>query len=136
MKKTAALPYIFSILFLITGYMTHAQEAQFSQFYASSLFLNPAFAGATNGLSISANVRVQPLTATVSNELQQVSIQTPVYAGSASENKLVGVGLTLLNQTMGAGRAFKTMGALLAVSKPISFDLLVLSQLSLAFKVG
>lgn len=114
-----------SLYFLVgfTSLHLYGQEAQFSQFYSASLFLNPAFAGATNGMSISVNYRAQPLTSNVSNELQQVSFQMPIYKGSASDSRLGGVGLTLFNQVMGAGRAFKTQGAMLALSKTISFDL-------------
>ena len=115
------LPILLMTLTVITHCVT-AQEAQFSQFYSASLFLNPAFAGASDNTTISANARLQPTTSDVTNELQQVSIETPIYLGSASENKLAGVGITLFNQTTGRGRALKTMGGMLAISKPISFD--------------
>lgn len=123
MKKMRVILSSFIFLLLMSSGVSIAQEREFSQFYSSSLFLNPAFAGATNGMSISANARVQQVTSNVTNEIQQVSLQTPIYTGSGSENKLAGVGITLFNQTMGEGRAFKTMGAMVAISKPINFDI-------------
>lgn len=123
MSKFSNIALVFCITFMLCINLSIAQEAQFSQFYASSLFLNPAFAGSSDNMTISAVARVQPLSGSdVTNELQQVSIETPIFVGSGSEKKLAGVGITLFNQTTGQGRSLKKMGAMLAISKPISFD--------------
>lgn len=123
MRRHFNIALVFSMTIILYGSASFAQEAEFSQFYSSSLYLNPAMAGASNSLNISAVARVQPLSGSnVTNELQQVSIETPIYLGSGSENKLAGVGITLFNQTTGPGRSLKKMGGMLAISKPISFD--------------
>ncbi|RMG82265.1 MAG: type IX secretion system membrane protein PorP/SprF [Bacteroidetes bacterium] len=50
---------IFISLFLIIGKVLHAQDPQFTQFYASPITLNPGFAGNTEQHRISGNYRNQ-----------------------------------------------------------------------------
>ncbi len=50
---------ISAILFLVFSLQAKAQEVQFTQFYATPLFLNPAFTGLTYGHRFSANYRNQ-----------------------------------------------------------------------------
>lgn len=47
-----------ALLFLLSGIMV-AQDAAFSQFYSNKLYLNPAFAGSQQGLSLSTAYRTQ-----------------------------------------------------------------------------
>lgn len=56
MKKIYVLFFILNIFFLKTGF---AQDSQFSQFYASPLYLAPSFAGSTDGDRLAANYRNQ-----------------------------------------------------------------------------
>lgn len=48
-----------AILTALAGSVLHAQDAEFSQFYANPLFLNPAFAGATDCGRLNLNYRNQ-----------------------------------------------------------------------------
>jgi type IX secretion system PorP/SprF family membrane protein len=50
--------YIF-LLIILTQFKVVAQDSQFSQFYASPLYLAPSFAGSTDGDRIAANYRSQ-----------------------------------------------------------------------------
>jgi len=47
------------VLMLVAGETVTAQDAQFSQFYAAPLYLNPAFAGSTSQALVGANYRNQ-----------------------------------------------------------------------------
>lgn len=51
--KKALLPFL-----LLLGYFTSAQDAQYSQFYANPLYLNPAFAGTSANARITLNHRI------------------------------------------------------------------------------
>ncbi|MEJ2004462.1 MAG: type IX secretion system membrane protein PorP/SprF [Cyclobacteriaceae bacterium] len=47
------------VLFFVTAFGSYAQDAQFSQYYAAPLYLNPAFAGTGSGHRFVANYRNQ-----------------------------------------------------------------------------
>lgn len=57
MKGTFILIFL-AVLFL-TNHKVHAQDPQFSQFYASPIYLNPALAGATDRSRVGINYRNQ-----------------------------------------------------------------------------
>ncbi|MEJ0030308.1 MAG: type IX secretion system membrane protein PorP/SprF [Bacteroidota bacterium] len=48
-----------ALLVLLGADLASAQDAQFSQFYAAPLYLNPAFAGSTNQGRVGMNYRNQ-----------------------------------------------------------------------------
>lgn len=56
MRKILILFLLSTYIFIKTGY---SQDSQFSQFYASALYLAPSFAGSTDGDRIAANYRNQ-----------------------------------------------------------------------------
>lgn len=56
MKKIYILFLLTTVFFYKTGY---SQDSQFSQFYASPIYLAPSFAGSTDGDRVSANYRSQ-----------------------------------------------------------------------------
>ena len=60
------------LLFFCSAYGL-AQDAQFSQYYAASLYLNPAFSGIYNAPSLHMNHKRQVQSVDVINELPQVS---------------------------------------------------------------
>jgi len=61
MKKITQKFAAVLILVLTTGFsqLSFAQEVQFSQFNASSLYLNPALAGVENDVTFNSNFRSQ-----------------------------------------------------------------------------
>jgi type IX secretion system PorP/SprF family membrane protein len=86
MNKTALFTafLILSFCRVVTG-----QDAQFSQFYAAPLYLNPAFAGSTNQARIGANYRNQwPAIDANFNTFS-------VYADTYIEDKNSGVGVLI-----------------------------------------
>jgi type IX secretion system PorP/SprF family membrane protein len=50
---------VLTVLILVNGTSVTAQDAQFSQFYAAPLYLNPAFAGSTGQARVGVNYRDQ-----------------------------------------------------------------------------
>ncbi len=51
--------FLMPLFILLTGQRVTAQDAQFSQFYAAPLYLNPAFAGSTGQARVGLNYRNQ-----------------------------------------------------------------------------
>lgn len=97
-------------LVLATKYQSQAQDAHFSQYYASSLYLNPAMAGLEKNLSFSTSYRSQWRSIVVPYITNQVSVIMPVYAKGPVENHMGGVGLSVYSDRAGDGN-LKTTGA-------------------------
>src|SRR6267154_6308565 len=58
-KVTYKFVFLISVFILVARERVTAQDAQFSQFYAAPLYLNPAFAGATGQARVGLNYRNQ-----------------------------------------------------------------------------
>ena len=87
-----------------------AQDASFSQYYASSIYLNPAMAGLEPTVAFLSNYRQQWRSIVVPYVTSQVSIIHPIITPTGGRNlHLGGVGLSLLNDVAGDGN-FKTTG--------------------------
>ena len=67
-----------TILFLLLAGILWGQEAQFSQYYAASLYLNPGFNGIYNDMSVHMNHKRQLQAGEIVNELTQVSFIFPI----------------------------------------------------------
>ena len=50
---------LLTVFFIFCIYLSHAQDPSFSQFYASRIYLNPAFTGIENGVSFAGVSRTQ-----------------------------------------------------------------------------
>jgi type IX secretion system PorP/SprF family membrane protein len=89
MKKTLLL-ILFAVIYSL---QSSAQDPHFSQFYASPLTLNPAFAGKFNGnLRIAGNYRNQWPTINKAYVTTTVAVDMPIMKGSISENDTWGLG--------------------------------------------
>ena len=104
------------VLFVIfSGVRTQAQAPQFSQFYASPLYLAPSFAGATDGSRLVLNYR---------NQWPEIPGGFITYAFSLDHyfhNYNSGVGIVLFRDQAGSGRLASTKGAM-AYSYHFSLD--------------
>lgn len=77
------------IFFLISTYTLKGQDVQFSQFYAASMYLNPAFTGSSEMTRVGFNFRNQwP-------SLDQTFVVFSSYADYFIDEKNSGVGLIL-----------------------------------------
>lgn len=99
MKMTARTPYRLLPWFfglLLTGSVYAQQQVQFTQYMFNNLIINPAYAGADEGLSLTFMNRSQW------SEIKNAPRTQTLAAHTLSDNKRMGIGLTLQNDRMGA----------------------------------
>lgn len=109
MKNTTIKFVALFCLAVLAGNKLSAQEVQFSQFYASSLYLNPAYAGMERDLAFSTNVRSQWSAAGNNNVTSQISAIIPYLSGVERKVQRGGIGISMFNDVAGAG-SIKTTG--------------------------
>jgi type IX secretion system PorP/SprF family membrane protein len=93
----------------------HGQDAIFSQYYASSLYLNPAFSGSDRNLNVNVSHRSQWRSLGSAYTTSQVSLVVPIYREGLSDYSIGGAGASFWQSTAG-DFGFKTMGANLSGS--------------------
>ncbi len=101
--------YIFLILVELTLWRSFSQDAQFSQFYVSSLYLNPALAGQEGQLYFSSNYRMQWRSIVNPYVSNQVTGIIPLKSKAEFHNHKGGIGATLYSDRAGDGN-LKTNG--------------------------
>lgn len=102
--------YFLLTILLIATWQAKAQDASFSQYYASSMYLNPAMAGMEPTVAFLSNYRQQWRSIAVPYVTSQVSIIHPIITPTGGRNLHIGgVGLSLFNDLAGDGN-FKTTG--------------------------
>ncbi|HSZ72552.1 MAG TPA: type IX secretion system membrane protein PorP/SprF [Cytophagaceae bacterium] len=104
---------LFSICFS-TG-VINAQDAAFSQYYSSQLYLNPAYAGSESSATVGLNARTQWKSVTQPYQTNQVSLILPFYRKVDKQNNFGGVGLSVYNDNAGSGK-LTAVGANLNIS--------------------
>jgi type IX secretion system PorP/SprF family membrane protein len=105
--KLRLIKYI--VLFLIGVNLATAQDAHFSQYYASSLYLNPALAGAPTNATFSSNYRTQWRSIVIPYTTSQMSLIMPLVKKDIKETHYAGAGISFYNDKAGDGN-FKTSG--------------------------
>jgi type IX secretion system PorP/SprF family membrane protein len=113
MRKTKAISLVIFSLIATTAF---AQEAVFSQFYSSALYLNPALAGVENETFLGANYRSQWSNLSVPFNTFQASFIHPVFQGGTKKRHLGGVGASLLSDVAGPNKEFATQAFSLAAA--------------------
>ncbi|HEY8402750.1 MAG TPA: PorP/SprF family type IX secretion system membrane protein [Cytophagaceae bacterium] len=98
---------IFIAIVFIAFIKGHGQDAHFSQYYSSGLYLNPAMAGADPNITFSSNYRTQWRSIVLPYVTSQLSMIYPIY--NSNEQHLGGVGASLFNDRAGDGN-LKTTG--------------------------
>ncbi|SDL05545.1 type IX secretion system membrane protein, PorP/SprF family [Catalinimonas alkaloidigena] len=122
MNRTLTRYYVFFTL-LLTISSLRAQDAQFSQFYASSLYLNPALAGLEQDLTFSANYRSQWQSIVVPYLTNQVSVIAPLWRERIEPVHVGGIGFSVFNDRAGDGNLNTT-----GVNMTFAYDLLARNQ--------
>ncbi len=130
MKKTIA------ILLLIVSTKVVGQDAQFSQYYAASLYLNPAFSGIYNDPSIHMNHKRQLQSVDVVNELTQVSFIFPIKPKGSLEQSLGGVGIMAFNEKSGFQGVYQRNSVFLNYAHNLKFGLLTSYLISIGVQAG
>lgn len=82
-------------------YMSVGQDAVFSQYYSSSLYLNPALAAAEPTTSVSINSRVQWKSVVTPYTTNQASLIVPFYRSSKKDLNLGGIGVSVFQNKAG-----------------------------------
>jgi len=89
--------YILPVLIAMTlqTQVSHAQDAIFSQFFSSPMYLNPAYAGTENGFRITSNFRSHPIPD--ASNFSTISASVDVYAPRMRG----GLGLIVISDNQG-----------------------------------
>lgn len=103
-----------TIILLFISSSVFAQEAVFSQFYSSSLYLNPALAGVENETFFGANYRTQWSNIALPFNTFQASFIHPVFQRGMKKRHLGGFGASVLNDVAGPNKEFATQAFSLA----------------------
>lgn len=85
----------------------HAQDPQYSQFFANKLWLSPAFAGSGGGPRVALNFRNQWPQIPNSYVTYGASFDMPFYFGKRSREPRHGMGLNFMTDQAGAGQLRK-----------------------------
>lgn len=114
-----------------------AQDAQFSQYYSSALYLNPALAGAEPDITFSSNYRQQwrSVPQVQSFTTNQVSLIVPYYVPKVKDSHKGGVGFSFYNDRAGDGN-LKTLGVNLTCAYNIALSHNGLHYLSFGLQGG
>lgn len=132
MKKIISL---LSLYFVVLSF-SNAQESQFSQYYAASLFLNPAFNGIYNDPSLHMNHKRQPQQVNVLNELTQVSLILPIKPNGKFERSIGGAGVMAYNEKSGIDGIFQKNAVFLNYAQNFKFGILTSYIVSVGVQVG
>lgn len=90
MKKILTFLFLFCLLTIFAQ-----QDPQYNLYQFNPLIINPAYAGARDGISVAANVRNQWVGFAGAPKTNVLSVHAPVM------NKNIGLGLTIINDKMG-----------------------------------
>src|SRR6186713_367896 len=101
MKNKAIL---FLIVVLATSGLKAQQDAQYNLYQFNQIVINPAYAGARNGLSATGSVRKQWAGVDGAPFTSCFSVHTPI------SDKNLGVGLTILTDKIGPKNMFGVYG--------------------------
>ncbi len=93
----------------LPGYVA-AQDAQFSQYYAAPLFINPAMAGVSNNIVLGLNYRRQNISLDFPYEIGQFSVTVPVNRSGSEQEQIGGFGLSAFSERAGPEGQFTTTG--------------------------
>lgn len=108
MKKSIYRSIAVACLAIFATTSAHAQDPQYTQFYANQPMLNPAFTGAALGPRVSMNYRAQWVAIPGSFRQFAFGYDQPVYFGRSVN----GLGILLNTDVAGEGRLAKTTALL------------------------
>lgn len=113
----------------------HSQDAQFSQFYVSGLYLNPSLAGQEPNAYLSTNYRTQWRSIGFPFVSNQVSVVLPLKTKAELNSHKGGVGLSCFNDKSGDG-SLKTLSVLLTGAYNLAMDKAGKNYLSFGLQGG
>ncbi|MCS6824017.1 MAG: PorP/SprF family type IX secretion system membrane protein [Cytophagaceae bacterium] len=100
----------FVLLSLLVTQNAYTQDAVFSQYYSSSLYLNPAFAGIEPFFNVGVNVRNQWSSLGTPYTSNQMSAILPLYNQGIGTTNVGGIGLSIYQDKAGS-IGYQSLGA-------------------------
>ena len=108
-RVSCLITFLLNVLVILPSFKAMGQDGVFSQFYASSLYLNPALAGLHSEISLSSNYRLQWLTISPYS-LQQTSLIYPFTGKSSSGHHWGAAGISIFQEKSGTSGSFRHKG--------------------------
>lgn len=121
MKKYISGCLVALSVVLLTQTKVWAQDAHFSQYYASGLYLNPALAGAEANMAFTSNYRSQWQAVAQPYVTNQMSMIIPISRGQILKRQMGAAGVSFYNDVVGDGN-FKTTGVMGSFTYNSYFD--------------
>jgi type IX secretion system PorP/SprF family membrane protein len=109
MNKLLRAFKVFIFLIGLAG-TASAQDAVFSQYFASSLYLSPCFAGIDPHFTVGVNTRTQWKSIGTPYVTNQISMIKPFYRYGLTDHNVGGVGISVFQDKAG-DTGFQTLGA-------------------------
>lgn len=126
-----------TILFWVLVLPGRTQDAQFSQFYSTSVYLNPGLAGLQPTFSINTNYkRSAPSADGAYLELMHASVLYPLERVTTVSRQSGGVGLTFIRERSGFEGIYENMEILATGAYVVSLDKRGKNQLSFGLQAG
>lgn len=116
----------------------NGQDAVFSQFFNSTLYLNPSLAGIEEDLTVNMNHRTQWKTLAFPYTTSQLSLIVPYYSSKHSKpyGHIGGLGISAYNDLAGENHSFRTTGFNATGAYNLPFDHHFVNQISFGLQVG
>jgi len=136
MRKTVST--LFSCLCIFLSFSAQSQDAVFSQFFNTTLYLNPALAGIEDDFTVNINHRTQWKSLQFPYTTSQVSLIMPYYSSKHSKpyGHIGGVGISVYNDISGENKSFKTVGANATAAYNLPFDRDFVNQITFGLQIG
>lgn len=113
--------YSLSLLFLFIFIQSQAQDPYFSQFYASTTYLNPALVGVEKDTYFGLNYRTQWSSAGTPFTTGQFSFITPLGKNSPVNFHRNGLGISAYTDVAGESKQYKTNGLTISFAHDLVF---------------
>ncbi len=126
----------FVIIVSLCCFQVIAQELQFSQYFTSSLYLNPAFSAIYVDPSISINFRKPADNGLTYNETNQISATLPILVNQSDNTSRAGLGLMAYSNKSGFEGVFQITGALASYAHNISLGSLNTEVIAIGIQGG
>jgi len=118
--------------------LVYGQDAVFSQFFNTTLYLNPALAGIEDDFVVNMNHRTQWKTLAFPYTTSQVSLIMPYYSSMHGNpyGHVGGFGLSAYNDLAGENHSFRTTGLNATGAYNLPFDHNFVNQISFGLQLG
>lgn len=136
--KIKVVSVIITCYFLCLAQVGKAQDAVFSQFFNTTLYLNPALAGIEDEFIVNMNHRTQWKSLQFPYTTSQVSLIMPYYTSKHSKpyGHKGGIGLSVYNDISGENKSFRTTGVNATAAYNLPFDHNFVNQITFGMQIG